>query len=66
LKELNERQRQMVRGGKDAKAKIDPSDASAKYPPKIALVSKYDRQIDRRNFKERRSVYETVSSNRQW
>ncbi|VDD86165.1 unnamed protein product [Enterobius vermicularis] len=59
LKELNERQRQVFRNNALKKG-IDPTDdiLSSRYPPKVSLISKYERQIDRRNFAERRAVYE--------
>ncbi|KAI6176615.1 Troponin T, skeletal muscle [Aphelenchoides bicaudatus] len=58
LKELNERQRQVTRN-KALKKGLDPADTgNSRYPPKVSVFSKYDRQIDRRNFKERRSMYE--------
>lgn len=58
LRELNERQRQAARN-KALKKGIDPADsASSKYPPKVSIISKYDRQSDRRNFSERRAVFE--------
>ncbi|VDM52078.1 unnamed protein product [Angiostrongylus costaricensis] len=62
LKELNERQRQVARNNA-LKQGIDPADAAAsKYPPKVQIVSKYDRQIDRRNFNERRRVYDNKNA----
>ncbi|CAD6188839.1 unnamed protein product [Caenorhabditis auriculariae] len=58
LKELNERQRQVARHAALKKG-IDPAEASnSRYPAKVQIVSKYDRQIDRRNFRERRSVFD--------
>jgi len=58
LKELNERQRQVSRN-KALKKGLDPGDTgNARYPPKVSISSKYDRQIDRRNFKERRSMFD--------
>ncbi|KAK6009025.1 hypothetical protein OSTOST_26088 [Ostertagia ostertagi] len=62
LKELNERQRQVARNNALKKG-IDPTDAaSSKYPPKVQIFSKYDRQIDRRNFIERRRVYDNKNA----
>nr|CAD2199607.1 unnamed protein product [Meloidogyne enterolobii] len=57
LKELNERQRQINRQKLQSKG-MDPNSANSRYPPKVAIFSKYDRQIDRRNFNERKSLYD--------
>ncbi|KAL3114420.1 hypothetical protein niasHT_017284 [Heterodera trifolii] len=57
LRELNERQRQINRS-KILKKGLDPNDANSRFPPKVAISSKYDRQIDRRNFTERRAIYD--------
>uniref|UniRef100_A0A915EEV1 Troponin T n=1 Tax=Ditylenchus dipsaci TaxID=166011 RepID=A0A915EEV1_9BILA len=58
LKELNERQRQLARN-RALKKGLDPSDVgNSRYPAKISTFSKYDRQTDRRNFEERRRVFD--------
>ncbi|KAK6750800.1 hypothetical protein RB195_002643 [Necator americanus] len=60
LKELNERSRQVAR---NASGKVtDSGDTNSRHPPKVQILSKYDRQIDRRNFKERRSMYENKNA----
>uniref|UniRef100_A0A1I7XL22 Troponin T n=1 Tax=Heterorhabditis bacteriophora TaxID=37862 RepID=A0A1I7XL22_HETBA len=62
LKELNERSRQVARNAALKKG-IDPTDAGdSRHPPKVQVFSKYDRQIDRRNFGERRAVYENKNA----
>lgn len=62
LRELNERQRQVARN-KALKKGIDPADSlSSRYPPKVSIISKYDRQSDRRNFSERRAVFESKNA----
>ncbi|PAV55505.1 hypothetical protein WR25_00456 isoform A [Diploscapter pachys] len=58
LKELNERQRQVARSNAQKKGGNTVDDTGGRHPPKVQVVSKYDRQIDRRNFKERRAMYE--------
>uniref|UniRef100_A0A0N4U1R4 Troponin T n=1 Tax=Dracunculus medinensis TaxID=318479 RepID=A0A0N4U1R4_DRAME len=57
LRELNERQRQVARS-KAAKKGLDPDSVNSRYPPKVAVISKFERQIDRRTFSERRAVYD--------
>ena len=37
------------------------SEAGGKYPPKVQVIARGERQIDRRNFKERRQVFDKVS-----
>uniref|UniRef100_A0A0N4Z345 Protein MGA2 n=1 Tax=Parastrongyloides trichosuri TaxID=131310 RepID=A0A0N4Z345_PARTI len=58
LKELNERQRQVARNTALKKG-VDPADAGGRHPPKVCISSKYDRQTDRRSFKEKRAMFDT-------
>ncbi|CAB3398863.1 unnamed protein product [Caenorhabditis bovis] len=62
LKELNERSRQVARANIAKNGQTSVDDTNGRHPPKVQISSKYDRQIDRRNFKERRQVYENKSA----
>ncbi|GAU88375.1 hypothetical protein RvY_01084 [Ramazzottius varieornatus] len=58
LKELNERQRQINNKKHVASGAADPNAAASRYPPKVVLISKYERRTDRRTFGERKSLFE--------
>lgn len=59
LKEMAERQRQMQKQ-RWAKAGLDPAEDAKlmKFPPKVQTASKYERQIDRRTWGDKREIYE--------
>lgn len=39
---------------------MDAEAATARYPPKVRLISKHERQVDRRTFGDRRGLFEST------
>lgn len=64
LKEMAERQRQMQKQ-RWVKAGMDPAEDAklVKFPPKVQTASKYERQIDRRSWGDKREIYEKGFNN---
>ncbi|KAI6235295.1 Tnt-2 [Aphelenchoides besseyi] len=57
LKELTEREKNQARS-KAMKAGVEPTEDAGSGPPKVNVSSKFDRQVDRRSYGDRRNLFE--------
>ncbi|KAF7626105.1 hypothetical protein Mgra_00009713 [Meloidogyne graminicola] len=62
LKELSERQKQAARQ-KALNTGVDPTEVDdSNFPPKVRVASKFDRKTDRREYGERREMFENPNA----
>uniref|UniRef100_A0A915NZJ7 Troponin T n=1 Tax=Meloidogyne floridensis TaxID=298350 RepID=A0A915NZJ7_9BILA len=62
LKELSERQKQAARQ-KALNTGVDPTEVEdSNFPPKVRVASKFDRKTDRREYGERREMFENPAA----
>ncbi|KAI6188475.1 Tnt-2 [Aphelenchoides besseyi] len=57
LRELFEREKQVARN-KALKAGVEPTEENTNRPPKINVASKFDRQVDRRTYTDKRTLFQ--------
>jgi troponin T len=66
LKELQDRQSQQARNAA-LKSGLDAEEAAkSKHPPKVKVVAKFDRQIDRRGYGERKELFAIGQTEKIW
>lgn len=45
-------------------AGVNPEEENSTRPPKVIIASKHDRQVDRRSYKEKFTLFESVRFNK--